>query len=181
MLKSGFVYIWYDRKHARFYIGSHWGTERDGYVCSSNWMRRAYRRRPDDFKRRVIQRVESNRIDLFKAEEKWLQLIKQEEIKVRYYNLTRSVKNLWHQHPEKVKEIGQKISQQKLGKKTGPRSQEVKDRISAATKGKKKTLTPESVAWKKGRKLTEERRLNISAGLKRAYAEGRHTTRQRIK
>ena len=29
MEKHGFVYIWFDRKHRRFYIGSHWGTEDD--------------------------------------------------------------------------------------------------------------------------------------------------------
>lgn len=39
MSKYGFVYIWFDRKHHRFYIGCHWGHEEDGYICSSNWMR----------------------------------------------------------------------------------------------------------------------------------------------
>ena len=36
-VKYGFVYIWYDRKHHRYYIGCHWGTIDDGYICSSNW------------------------------------------------------------------------------------------------------------------------------------------------
>ena len=35
MEKYGFVYIWFDRKHKRYYIGCHWGHEDDGYVCSS--------------------------------------------------------------------------------------------------------------------------------------------------
>ena len=26
----GFVYIWYDRKYKKYYIGSHWGYENDG-------------------------------------------------------------------------------------------------------------------------------------------------------
>ena len=37
--KYGFIYIWYDRKHQRYYLGRHWGTENDGYICSSNKMR----------------------------------------------------------------------------------------------------------------------------------------------
>lgn len=27
--KYGFVYIWFDKKHKRFYIGCRWGTEND--------------------------------------------------------------------------------------------------------------------------------------------------------
>ena len=53
----GFVYIWRDKKHNRFYIGSHWGTIDDGYVCSSTWMKRSYLRRPGDFKRKIISMV----------------------------------------------------------------------------------------------------------------------------
>ena len=40
MEKYGFVYIWYDRKHKRYYIGCRWGTENDGYICSSSWMKK---------------------------------------------------------------------------------------------------------------------------------------------
>lgn len=35
MEKHGFVYIWFDKKKNMFYIGSHWGHEQDGYICSS--------------------------------------------------------------------------------------------------------------------------------------------------
>ena len=52
--KYGFVYIWRDKKHNRYYIGCHWGTTDDGYLCSSNWMRDAYARRPGDFRRRIL-------------------------------------------------------------------------------------------------------------------------------
>lgn len=34
--KYGFVYLWFDRKHKRYYVGCHWGTTEDGYVCSSS-------------------------------------------------------------------------------------------------------------------------------------------------
>jgi hypothetical protein len=26
-MEYGIVYLWYDIKHQRFYLGSHWGTE----------------------------------------------------------------------------------------------------------------------------------------------------------
>jgi len=84
---SGFVYIWRDRKHARYYIGSHWGDEDDGYVCSSKWMMQAYKRRPQDFKRKILARIDLSRKDLLVEEARWLSMIKPQEIKKRYYNI----------------------------------------------------------------------------------------------
>ena len=72
MEKYGFVYIWRDKKRKMYYIGSHWGTEDDGYICSSDRMRKAYRRRPDDFKRRVISRIDTNREELLDEEHRLL-------------------------------------------------------------------------------------------------------------
>ena len=110
MEKYGFVYIWRDRKHNRYYIGSHWGREDDGYVCSSNWMRKSYTNRKDDFKRRVIARVYTNRSDLLGLEEYYLSLIQDSELRVKYYNITKSVKDPWFKYPEKIKSISEKIS-----------------------------------------------------------------------
>ena len=93
--KYGFVYIWFDRKHKRYYIGMHWGTEDDGYVCSSKWMRDAYKRRTTDFKRKILERVYTNRNDLYHREKYWLSLIKENELKVRYYNLSKNVNDTW--------------------------------------------------------------------------------------
>lgn len=82
--KYGFVYIWHDSKRKMFYIGSHWGTEDDGYVCSSNKMRNAHNRRPEKFKRKILERIYTNRKDLLETEEKWLQRVKN---KNKYYNI----------------------------------------------------------------------------------------------
>jgi hypothetical protein len=87
VITSGFVYIWFDRKHRRFYIGSHWGLPTDKYICSSAWMINSYRRRPEDFKRRIIETVHTTRQDLYRREFEWLKLIKREEIGKKYYNL----------------------------------------------------------------------------------------------
>lgn len=82
----GFVYIWYDRKYKRYYIGSHKGNIDDGYICSSSWMKRAYKRRSYDFKRKILKIVES-KSDLLEEEQKYLDLIKDEELGKKYYNL----------------------------------------------------------------------------------------------
>lgn len=110
MEKYGFVYIWRDRKHNRYYVGSHWGTETDGYVCSSKWMRNAYTIRKNDFRRRVIERVYTDRKDLLKREEYYLSLIKDYELKNRYYNISKSIKDPWFQHPAKLASVSEKIS-----------------------------------------------------------------------
>lgn len=141
MQKSGFIYVWFDRKNKRYYIGSHWGFENDGYVCSSKWMRDAYRTRPQDFKRRIVVKDIADRKNLLIEEQRWLNMIKPDEIKPqninpRYYNLSLSTKDPWYQHPEKLQTIGQKISAKKKGKKTGPRPECVGEAISKAKKGK---------------------------------------------
>ena len=69
MEKYGFVYIWRDKGKNRYYIGSHWGREDDGYICSSHWMRKSFKRRPLDFRRKILNRIYTNRIDLFFEEE----------------------------------------------------------------------------------------------------------------
>jgi hypothetical protein len=95
MEKYGFVYIWMDRKYPRFYIGSHWGSETDGYVCSSNWMYNTHKRRPQDFKRRILARGITSKQDLLIEEGKWLALIPKEEIGKRYYNLLNAQPGHW--------------------------------------------------------------------------------------
>jgi hypothetical protein len=106
----GFVYIWRDRKHKRYYIGSHWGTETDGYICSSRWMRKSYKRRPHDFKRRILSRIFTNRLDLLNEEYKYLKKIKDEKIGSKYYNLTKHQNGHWSINDKTRLSVGQKIS-----------------------------------------------------------------------
>lgn len=106
--KYGFVYIWFDKKHKRYYVGCHWGTETDGYICSSNWMRMAYARRPTDFKRRILKRT-NIREELFKLEDHFLNLIKLEEMGKRYYNLQKHWRH-WTEKEEKRLTVREKIS-----------------------------------------------------------------------
>jgi len=87
-MKEGFVYLWFDTKRKMFYVGCHWGTINDGYICSSNRMRDAYYRRKNDFKRRILKRGISRNL-LLEVEFSYLQLIKDEELGTRYYNLSK--------------------------------------------------------------------------------------------
>lgn len=93
--KYGFIYIWFDKKHRRFYIGMHWGTEEDGYICSSSWMKQAYKHRPNDFKRRILEYVHTNRKDLYEREKYWLSFIKDNELKIKYYNISKNINDTW--------------------------------------------------------------------------------------
>jgi len=133
--KYGFIYIWRDKKHKRYYVGSHWGTEDDGYICSSTWMRNSYKRRSEDFKRRILSFIYTNRKDLLKEEQRFLDMIKPKEVKIRYYNLLTSAGQRWHTDPQTRHTIGQKVSAAKLGKSNGKHTEETKKKI-AVTKRK---------------------------------------------
>lgn len=131
MKKYGFIYIWYDRKRKMWYIGKHWGHINDGYVCSSKWMRDAYRYRRHDFKRRIIEKVE-NRNQLAEVEYKWLQMIPDEELGVRYYNLR---KHMWgcDEHSQSMRD---RLSVSKFGDKNPMKRPEVRTKQSESLKRK---------------------------------------------
>lgn len=118
-MKYGFVYIWFDRKHKRYYIGCHWGTTDDSYICSSTWMRDSYRRRPLDFKRRILVNNIPDRKQMFEEEYKWLRLIKQEELGKRYYNLKIfALDHHWAADPTAKLTVSQKLSKSLTGRTT---------------------------------------------------------------
>lgn len=132
--KYGFVYIWFDCKHKRYYVGCHWGTEDDGYICSSNWMRNSYSRRPEDFKRRIIKTGISSKKETFLEETRYLGMIKPEELRIRYYNKMINLHH-WLCDDDKTKTVRQKMRDAKLGKKRGPHSEEHKEKIRQTLMG----------------------------------------------
>ena len=148
-MKYGFVYVWRDRKNKMFYVGCHWGLESDSYVCSSERMRSAYRRRPDDFKRRIVQRVYAREL-LLTEEHKWLSQIKDEELGKKFYNLNKQHFGHWSANPD-ARTIAQKISD-------APGRRE---KIAAAHKGK--TLTPEHREKLRQAKLGKKQSLELIA------------------
>ena len=155
--KYGFVYIWYDRKNKMYYLGCHWGHSDDGYICSSNRMRNAYCRRPNDFKRRIISYNIKNKTDLLNEEFKWLSLIKDDELGKKYYNLSKKHFGHWTDNQD-TRSIRQKISEALkndthrgswlIGKK---QSDEHRKKHSDSKKGKH--LSP-NTEFKKGQHLS---------------------------
>lgn len=143
--KFGFVYIWYDKKRKMFYIGCHSGDFNDGYVCSSTRMRNAYRRRPTDFKRRILVSGFFDKITLLDEEYKWLTLIKDWELNKKYYN----VRNNRFGHWSETKDFSGK-KHPMYGKK---HSDETRRKISERGKGREPWNK-----WKTG--VYSEERLN---------------------
>ena len=152
---SGFIYVWRDAKRNMYYVGCHWGSENDGYICSSTRMRNAYRRRPSDFRRRVVQRIATNRQELLTEEHKWLAQIKDEELGKKFYNMSKKRFGHWSTDDAKREQVSKKL----LGR---THTDEVKNLISAKSKGRfwitdginSKTLPADSAipdGWRKGR------------------------------
>lgn len=87
-MKTGFIYLWYDKKRKLFYLGSHLGQLDDGYIGSNFRLKNAVKKRPETFKRKILQffpQITSKQ--LLEKEQQWLNLIKPEELHgVRYYN-----------------------------------------------------------------------------------------------
>ena len=177
MEKYGFVYLWYDKKNKRYYVGCHWGTEDDGYICSSNWMRKSFSRRPQDFKRRILKRIYTNRKDTFIAEDFYLGQIKDSELKHRYYNVSNKPKEHWSGDNEKYKKISLKASVSHWSKTRTPEEvQEIKDKISKAGKGKKRSEEFKKMVSEtsRGRKHSDETKQKISEAHKgKVFSEER--------
>lgn len=151
MEKYGFIYLWYDKKYKKYYVGRHWGHEDDGYICSSNLMRTNYSRRKKDFRRRIISKIFTCQEDLVLEEQRWLDMIKPEECKIRYYNISLNAKTPSHRGRKHTEETKEKMRNAALGRKV---CKEAKEKI-------RNTLT--------GRKLSEEHRKNISKNSNRNY------------
>jgi len=183
--KEGFVYIWFDRKRKMYYIGCHWGTLDDGYICSSNRMRNAYYRRTNDFKRRILKR-NIKRENLLSEEHKYFKFMKEEELGKKYYNLNRHHFGHWFISEssnltvrQKLSEASKKLHQDSVykekfceGRKNlPPQTQEQIDKRSKSNTGKKRTEeTKRKISdAHKGKvmgPLSDETKAKLSAALK---------------
>ena len=166
MEKYGFIYIWYDRKHKRYYIGCHWGTENDGYICSSTWMKQGYKHRPQDFKRRILTRIYTNKKDLLAEEFIWLSKIKKEKLGKKYYNLQNNHFNHWSTDENRNLSIKEKISLKTKEAMTRP---EVREKYEQGLK-KRPPQTKEQIAKRAlsntGKKRTQETKSKIGIAQK---------------
>ena len=172
MEKEGFIYIWFDKKRKMYYIGCHWGTENDGYICSSNRMRDAYRRRPSDFKRRFLTKKIKDRNSLLEEEYRWLSLIEDSELGKKYYNLRKHQWGHWSTDKKLRDHTLSKLhgNKNRLGKSKGV---EEIEKIRKALTGRKRSV--ESIEKQRqallGRKQSAEhiaKKIASNMGKKRA-------------
>lgn len=178
--KYGFIYIWRDRKNNRYYIGSHWGHSDDGYICSSNWMRMAHKRRPEDFKRKIISIIRTNRQDLLAEEQRWLDFIKDKELSKRYYNHRKNVLfDVWWMDPERAATVKERISRSHKGK---TQSKETRFKISKFQKGRHRSKETRGKIRETllGRPRSEDTRRKISEAQKGrpAWNKGKTSSRE---
>jgi hypothetical protein len=137
-------------------------------------MRDAYRRRPEDFKRRILTSNIPTRRDTFIEEQRYINMIKPEEIKVRYYNIRIDLQHWLLKNDCEINLIIDKMTgtnHHNYGKtgELSPRygrthTEESKRKMSEARKGKGRSGSPES--WK----LSDEIKRKISSskrGIKR--------------
>lgn len=167
MKKYGFIYLWYDSKHKRYYIGSHWGTEDDGYICSSSWMKQAFKKRPNDFSRRILVTNIPTKKLMNESEHYWLQMIRDDELGKKYYNLKNHRFGHWA-YEDNYSSIGEKISSspkraERISKAlTGiKRSEETKKRISENTSFRNPEVMQRIVKKRIGKPRSEETKAKI--------------------
>lgn len=88
----GYVYMWYDTKRGKFYIGSHKGYIQDKYKSGSKWLNDVIKKRPESMRMRVLEYYYGdNRVELYKLEEKWLKFydVQNNEIFYNFKNQAR--------------------------------------------------------------------------------------------
>ena len=72
-MKDSFVYKWTHIPTLNWYVGFHYGTQDDGYICSSKFVRKMISSNPTDWKREIIAEGESK--EMYKLETTILQTI----------------------------------------------------------------------------------------------------------
>ena len=174
---TGFVYIWFDSYRKFYYIGSHYGSLNDGYLGSSVVFKRAYKKRPDYFKRRILHKHTGNRKTLLDKEQYYLNMIKLNELysndnidnnTCKYYNMKPIASGLSGKY---ASELRKKFLQTERGKQW---LEEQKQRYYANPPCKKG-----NIPWNKGKKCPQ-----ISQALKgKSYIteEGRERKRKKTR
>lgn len=177
---QAFVYCWTDHKTNKLYIGSHKGTEDDGYVCSSKLMMEQYRERSQDFTRQIIA---SGTFEDMRTFEYKLLVACGVRNNPTFYNQSTGCDKFFV--TEKTESHRKKISETLTGRKMRPRSEETiqKMRKPKSEQQRQKLLgnqnakgaikSPETIEKLRlanlGRKNTEHGINNLRLGQKKRY------------
>lgn len=134
-------------------------------------MKRGYKKRPQDFKRKILKTNISDKKILLEEEYNWLRMIKNEELGKKYYNLHNHHFGHWSSDENKRLTVGEKISA----------SPNRRENISKANKGRK--LKPETI--EKLKEITrkqfenEDNRKRLSEITKNMWKDPEYRERQR--
>jgi len=143
------VYTWSDHLTGKVYCGSHKGTENDGYMFSSKYLKLEYKKRPNDFTRQILAKGDWKdcRVLEHKINQ---QLIKNLNTTYNKHAFPAIVNDI-----ETIKETGRKVSIALKGRSAPP---ERGKNISKAKKGKPLTKAHREALSKahKGRKDSSE-------------------------
>ena len=114
------------------------GSLTDGYIGSNGRLLNAYRKRPQDFKRRILFYLPNNDSLFLRSQEQiWLDMIRQEELDHRYYNLKKAALGvakgtvLTEDHKEKLRILNTGANNAMWGR---TQSMETKLKISESQK-----------------------------------------------
>ena len=188
-MNNSFVYCWTDHKTNMLYIGSHKGTENDGYVCSRKWMMEEYNVRPQDFTRQII--ANGTFEDIRKLEAILLDTL---NVKMddQFYNQDNGNGNFYLKH--KTEEHKRKLSEYFKGRPRGPLSEETKakmrkpksaehrEKLKGNQNAKGVIKTPEQIEAVRqkvlGVKRSEQASINASLGNKKRFADPENRRKQ---
>lgn len=156
MCEIGFVYKWSDASNGKWYIGSHTGHPKDGYVGGGHFFNKAYKKRKESFSREIIYFGHDHR----ELEEFILQELDAMNDPMSY-NLT----NNWKGVVRHTEETKRKISESKKGNTFF--SKETRELWSKQRSGKNHPAYGKE-GYTKGRKHTEasKRQMSISQSTK---------------
>lgn len=117
----GFVYLWYDTKHKKFIIGSHFGSLYDGYTTSTGGVhvKRIFKVRPETMKRRVLAFCHDNDKNKLKSlEQSYLDLRPNINSNQKYYNMSQYATggvggwDLVNSNPDRVNPMSTKVGRE---------------------------------------------------------------------
>lgn len=92
----GFVYEWTDHSNMIKYIGSHHGSTEDSYKGSNTRFRRAIKKRPEDFKRKILEySLIDKKEHTLSIEQKWLDSVENIKDNPEYYNQKNEASGGW--------------------------------------------------------------------------------------